>query len=396
MNKKIKGKLMSARRPPSPAPGPSQSQPTPKPTQTRSSNLIQQRQHRLKQTMFGPGFRDERRIRFPSPILAILTFLVGLRIGQQYQTHSSYKVQEQTDKHPVDNESTHIHLIEPRRGQDPSTYDHAYNVSRKFFSYESPLPKWPPHPAGKRKFSTLLKLFDWREAEQLQLWNLFIKAGYVKTNHYDLLHDHLGMFPDLDRVFIYCLVRHVKPGRVFEIGSGESTGIVREALRHGHINCKQLAIEPYRFRDVPNSVEVVKKEVQELNEKYFDELIENDILFIDSSHVTMPYGDTLAELLTILPRLNRGVLVHIHDIFLPYDYPENWSNKNYVYTEQWLVALMLYGAGAEWEVVWGSKLMKTVHTAQVLSMPSYPLRNGQSQPTGGSLWLRKVGDPIRS
>ena len=72
-----------------------------------------------------------------------------------------------------------------------------------------------------------------------------------------------------------------------------------------------MAIEPYRASAVPGSVKIIQAEVQEVPVTTYDTLGNNDILFIDSSHVTMPYGDTLMELLTILPRLNPGVIVHI-------------------------------------------------------------------------------------
>lgn len=148
---------------------------------------------------------------------------------------------------------------------------------------------------------------------------------------------------------------------------------------------------------------------------------DGDVLFIDSSHVVKPYGDTLHELIYILPRLNKGVLVHIHDIFLPFDYLPRWSSRQgLVYTEQWLVALLLYGSDT-WEVspplhptsilqsdhvltlfppclnplspgtcplqvVWGSRIMMTEHSSTLHRMRNYPTRT----PDGGSLWIRKV------
>ena len=276
-----------------------------------------------------------------------------------------------------------------------ATYESLYEASREFFSYESPLPHWPPHEQSVKRFEVSINLFDWRVPQQLELWSQFKDAAYVTENLKDLLQDSLGMFPDLDRVFLYCFIRHHRPDKIYEIGSGESTEVVRQAIAHGNLRSKHVAIEPYRFNEVPKNVHVIRSEVQELEFTFFDGLSAGDILFIDSSHVTMPYGDTLTELLTILPRLSKGVIVHIHDVFLPYDYPKDWFKKNYVYTEQWLVALMLYGAEHEWEVIWGSRLMMTTKHNEILSMPAYPLREGQNKPNGGSLWIRKVGPPRR-
>ena len=282
----------------------------------------------------------------------------------------------------------------PNKCDHMMSYEQLYANGRDFFSYESPLPAWPPHKKSKERFQ-LLHLFDWNQHGQLELWKKFLDADYVTSSDRSLLQDSLGMFPDLDRVFLYSFVRYLKPSRIFEIGSGESTEVVMQAISVENTSCRHLTIEPYRHDQVPAGVEVVRQEVQELEIDFFDELSRNDVLFIDSSHVTMPYGDTLTELLTILPRLQTGVIVHIHDIFLPYDYPENWGKKNYVYTEQWLVALMLYGAEREWEVVWGSRMMMMENSAEILKMRSYPLREGQARPNGGSLWIRKLGVPRR-
>lgn len=85
---------------------------------------------------------------------------------------------------------------------------------------------------------------------------------------------------------------------------------------------------------------LVKRQLEDLQiENEFEALEWGDLLFIDSSHVVKPYGDTLLELLVILPRLKKGVIVHIHDIYLPHDYPYDTKNfdRTTVWTEQWLV-----------------------------------------------------------
>ena len=128
--------------------------------------------------------------------------------------------------------------------------------------------------------------------------------------------------------------------------------------------------------------------MQEVDWSVFDELGAGDMLFIDSSHVIMPYGDTLCELLTILPRLRKGTLVHIHDIFLPFDY-QDWGYRNLVFTEQWALNLFLIGAQDEWEVVWTSYGFKRhpPHLEELLKV--IPKDKCCS---GGSFWIRKLKD----
>ena len=272
--------------------------------------------------------------------------------------------------------------------QRASSYDELFQIARNMFSYESPLPKWPPPKAYLQKFARLPKLFEWNVEKQIQLWKQFIYKEYINSSYYDLLRDHGGMYPDLDRVVLFCTIREFKPNRIIEIGSGESTHVAQKAMKLLDKKYEHVVIEPYRASSVPTGIKVIEEEVQALELDVYDSLNDNDILFIDSSHVVMPYGDTLTELISILPRLNKGVLVHIHDIFLPFDYMPNWGDKNKVYTEQWLVALLLYG-NQDWEVIWGSRLMMQEHYDLLLEMSKYPLNKGQILPNGGSLWIRK-------
>lgn len=136
----------------------------------------------------------------------------------------------------------------------------------------------------------------------------------------------------MDGDVLYLMVRHLKPRRMIEIGSGYSTlaagaALVKNAEETGVV-CDFTAIEPYPGKHissgVPGLTTLLPKPVQAINLDTFASLEENDILFIDSTHVVMIDSDVVYEVLEILPRLRPGVVVHFHDIFLPYDYPENW------------------------------------------------------------------------
>ena len=276
--------------------------------------------------------------------------------------------------------------------QRTSLYDELFESARNIFSYESPLPKWPPPNSYLNKFAMLPPLFEWNVEKQTQLWKQFINKDFVQPAYHDMLRDHGGMYPDLDRVTLFCMILEFKPNAIVEIGSGESTHVAQKALQLLDKKYDHLVIEPYRASADRTEMKVIEKEAQTWEWYIYDTLNENDILFIDSSHVLMPYGYTLTEMISILPRLNKGVLVHIHDIFLPFDYMPDWGDKNKVYTEQWLVALLLYG-NQDWEVIWGSRLMMQEHSEVLLEMPKYPLNKGQVTPNGGSLWIKKKGNP---
>jgi hypothetical protein len=284
-------------------------------------------------------------------------------------------------------------------------YEGVQAATTGLFTYESPLPPSWQHISdkSKRRWSKLpAGVIDFREAAQLALWKELVAADYLAEAGATALCTDVGnMYPNLDRVFLYAFLRHAKPTRLIEIGSGESTTVAAAALKaNGNVKrstgkaAEHTCIEPYRANEVPAGPKVEQTEMQELSMSFFDVLQAGDVLFIDSSHVSRPFGDTLTELLYVLPRLSTGVLVHIHDIFLPYGYAGIYSThrQEYIYTEQQSLALMLSGGSRDWEVVFGTFQMNKEHPEEILKMPHYP----KQKPNGGSLWIRKIGKPIRN
>lgn len=108
-------------------------------------------------------------------------------------------------------------------------------------------------------------------------------------------------------------------------------------------NCKHICIEPYEHNWLEElGIEIVRKKVEDLDTSYFSQLTENDILFIDSSHIIRPQGDVLYEYLELLPILNKGVIIHIHDIFMPKDYLDKWIKEDIrFWNEQYLLEAFL-------------------------------------------------------
>ena len=103
--------------------------------------------------------------------------------------------------------------------------------------------------------------------------------------------------------------------------------------------------------------------------KILDLLSAGDILFIDSSHTVTTGGDVPYLFLEILPRLNPGVLIHIHDIFLPFDYPEQWVLEDWGWTEQYLVHAFL-SYNQTFEILWPASYVWEHH--RLISCASYP------------------------
>jgi Methyltransferase domain len=166
-----------------------------------------------------------------------------------------------------------------------------------------------------------------------------------------------GSFESGDAEFLYQMIRLKKPRRFFEIGSGSSTLIARQAIVKNReedpgYDCKHLCIEPFEAPWLEAAgIYTLRKKVEEVEPELFAELAAGDFLFIDSSHVIRPQGDVLTEYLEILPKLRKGVIVHVHDIFSPRDYPPQWLYERiWLWNEQYLLEAFLTGS-SEWKIL---------------------------------------------
>ena len=155
------------------------------------------------------------------------------------------------------------------------------------------------------------------------------------------------MFPPLDAAIYFGVLREIKPQRVIEIGCGFSTEIAflaARALPNLSIEC----IEPFpseRFKLlIPRLAKYSQQKIQDVPLDYFAGLNRGDILFIDTTHVVKHNSDINHIVFHILPRLKPGVVVHIHDIFLPFEYPSRWlSEIGIMWNEQYLILALLMG-----------------------------------------------------
>ena len=197
-------------------------------------------------------------------------------------------------------------------------------------------------------------------------------------------------YPCLDAEVLFCVLRHLRPKRVVEIGSGFSSLITAEVNRQFMSGAMEFTcIEPYPRQflidGVPGVTSLIRKKIQQMEPSFFDRLGPNDILFIDSSHVAKAGSDVNYLMFEVLPRLQPGVLVHIHDIFLPDEYSKRWViDEGRNWNEQYVVRAFLQYNEA-FEVVWASYYMCTRHAPETAAIfPRFPKYGG-----GGSLWLRR-------
>lgn len=214
------------------------------------------------------------------------------------------------------------------------------------------------------------------------------RKGREGTFYYDNPNFGAG-----DAEFLYSVIRATKPARIVEIGSGFSTLMMQLAIDANRAadpayGCGVLCVEPYEmpWLDDIAGIEVIRQPVELLDERRIAELQANDILFIDSSHVLRPQGDVVREYLELLPLLAPGVLVQIHDIFTPRDYPTAWvEDEVRLYNEQYLVEAMLSG-GTRFRIVAALNLLAHRHPDRLAEkFPVFAERAAVCEPA--SLWL---------
>lgn len=149
----------------------------------------------------------------------------------------------------------------------------------------------------------------------------------------------------LDTVSLYSYVRQRRPALYVEVGSGQSTKVVAKATRDGQTGTVIRSIDPRPRSEVDELCDTVVRQTLEEADlpRAFGDLQRGDIVFLDGSHRVLPNSDCVTFFLDVLPNLPAGVLVGIHDVFLPSDYPqpfmEMWWSEQYV-----LAALLLSGA----------------------------------------------------
>jgi len=199
-------------------------------------------------------------------------------------------------------------------------------------------------------------------------------------------------FPALDAAIAYALVRDRAPRRIVEVGSGHSTRFFARAVADGGLTTQIVAIDPAPRATLEGlGVELHRATLQELlragGASPFDDLGPGDTLSIDSSHVLMPGSDVDILFGRVLPALPPGVLIHIHDVFLPDDYPPAWAWRGY--NEQLGILPMLLGG--RFEVIFASHYVATRMTGAVSASLAARLPQGSEPGLESSLWLKSAG-----
>lgn len=194
-----------------------------------------------------------------------------------------------------------------------------------------------------------------------------------------------------DSVGLHCMLRILKPRKMIEVGSGWTSAVTLDTNEYYLENQVELTfIEPFpeRLKSLLKSkdrVNLMECKLQDIPLEYFKQLEDGDILFIDSTHVSKLGSDVNYLFFEILPTLQKGVYIHFHDIFYPFEYPEEWTKKGMVWNELYLLRAFLMN-NPFYKIIFFQNMMEQRHPD--MFMEKWPLKDLPIH--GGSLWLKKI------
>ncbi|WP_171204696.1 class I SAM-dependent methyltransferase [Ruegeria sp. HKCCA0235A] len=190
-----------------------------------------------------------------------------------------------------------------------------------------------------------------------------------------------GYYDSPDADALYLMIRRFQPKRVIEVGCGNSTRVTRQAIIDGNLDTTITAVDPYPRADIAHVVDrFEQKRLEDTDPALFAELEAGDILFIDSSHVVRMSNDVAHLFCRIIPSLNPGVVIHVHDVFLPYEYPKRFFYDCPGWGEQYVLHSLLQ-SGA-YSMLWPGYYLQQDRPDAVVALPF--LAEGRAQ----SIWVQ--------
>jgi Methyltransferase domain len=200
-----------------------------------------------------------------------------------------------------------------------------------------------------------------------------------------------GFLPGLDIISIYTMIVTHRPITYLEVGSGNSTKVAYKAIKDHGLDTKIVSIDPHPRAEIDILADkIIRQPFENIDYSEILNLQENDILFIDNSHRIFPNSDAMVFFMEILPKLQKGVIVHIHDIYLPHDYPQFMCERGY--NEQYALACYLMANPTKYQVIMPNYYLsqdKSLAT-KIESIWDHPnLANVERH--GGSFWIKIDG-----
>jgi predicted O-methyltransferase YrrM len=238
---------------------------------------------------------------------------------------------------------------------------------------------------------------DFNSDEQLVLLNQ-LHEYYTEIPFSEQKHEQFRYYYDndffsyADGIVLYSMLRYLKPTQVIEIGSGFSSAVMLDTAELFLENATSFTfIEPYPERLLSllnptdmSKIHLVEQKLEDIPLSTFKILKENDILFIDSTHVSKAGSDVNYYLFDIFPVLESGVYIHIHDVFYPFEYPKQWLYEGRAWNEIYLLRAFL-SYNTQFKIIYFNNYMGVKHSQTISEKLPLYMKN-----TGGSIWLQKL------
>lgn len=247
----------------------------------------------------------------------------------------------------------------------------------------------PPHAllyeiinANREQYkSTLNEMLKYKDAFQS------IKKTTEETNNLSPVYNN-EFLPGLDIFGIYTIIAKYKPQTYIEVGSGNSTKVAYKSIIDNNLKTEIVSIDPKPRAEIDKiATKIIREPFENVNFDFIFSLKENDILFIDNSHRILPNSDSMVFYLEVLPKLPKGVIVHIHDIYLPYDYPQFMCDR--FYSEQYGLAMYLLANSDKYQTILPNYFISEDKELSSIIDPIWNHPNlNDVEHHGGSFWFK--------
>ncbi len=250
----------------------------------------------------------------------------------------------------------------------------------------------------------------WKPVLSLDIQNISLNSNEQKVllSHFSDYYSEMGIsieksdkryyfnnvfFSYTDAFLLYSMIRHFNPIQIIEVGSGFSSAVMLDTIDTFAMPVKITFIEPFPKRlkllmkeNEDKRFQIQTSQIQDIDSDFFKSLNQNDILFIDSTHVSKTGSDVNYVIFNILPILKKGVLIHFHDIFYPFEYPKQWVYEGRNWNENYLLRAFLMNNN-DYKILLFSDYLHKIHKEAFKHMPLC------YNNTGGSIWIQKLIDP---
>lgn len=251
-----------------------------------------------------------------------------------------------------------------------------YKYAMPFNHYEAPYPNIIDIHRKEEEIYSEHEIadIDFNDKRQLELIEHMLKieapVWQTEKSDFERYYSNNPMFSCYNADILYYMMRILSPKRIIEVGSGFSTSVMLDVNeKHFNNEIDLHSIEPYpqRLKSLlreTDNLEIMEKGLQDVPVEFFQQLKENDILFIDSSHVAKMDSDVNYLFFEILPKLNQGVYIHIHDVFYQFTYPKEWVYQGRVYNEMYLLRAFLMN-NTKYSIQWYGDYMTKKYSQEL-------------------------------